>query len=230
MSRSSERPRALAPPSVAGRLTGGLVVAVAFMGSTLLTPLYDMYRSAYGFSTLVLVLLYAVYVVGNLLALLLFGWLSDEIGRKPVIFSALALAFASAAMFFVASGVGLLFVARAISGLAVGLASGAATAWITEFTPRDRRALAASLMTGFNFIGLALGPIIAGALVEYAPHPFQLPFAVYAGSLIVTALLVAAQPETLSSRCSLTFDLRLGVPPGVRAAFIAPAAAGLAAM
>lgn len=50
------------------------------MGSTLLTPLYVLYRSSYGFSAFVLVLVYAIYVVGNLLALFFFGQLSDRIG------------------------------------------------------------------------------------------------------------------------------------------------------
>src|SRR4051812_38741985 len=59
-----------------GRLVGGAVIAVVFMGSTLLTPLYDLYRSAYGLSVLGLGLLYAVYVIGNLIALLFLGRLS----------------------------------------------------------------------------------------------------------------------------------------------------------
>ena len=75
-------------------------------------------------------------------------------------------------------------------------------------------------MTGFNFIGLALGPLLAGPLIEYAPHPARLPFAAYLGVVLVVGLLVAKP----------TLALRLGVPRGVRAAFIAPAAAGFAAM
>jgi hypothetical protein len=200
------------------------------MGSTLLTPIYDLYRSSYGFSAFVLVLLYAVYVIGNLLALLLFGRLSDQIGRKPIVFAALGLAATSAAMFLAARGLPWLFLARIISGLAVGIGSGAATAWITEFTPAELRPRAASLMTGFNFIGLALGPLLAGPLIEYAPHPLRLPFAAYLAIAAFTALLVATRPETIADKAKPTFAVRLGVPPGVRAAFIAPAASGFAAM
>jgi MFS family permease len=213
-----------------GRLTGGLVVAVLFMGSTLLTPLYDLYRTAYGFSSLVLVLLYAVYVIGNLLALLVFGRLSDQIGRKPLVIASLALGAVSAAAFLVARSLDWLFAARIVSGLAVGIGSGAATAWITEFTRPERRARAAILMTGFNFIGLALGPILAGALVEYAPQPFRVPFGAYLVILAITALIVVGQPETLAARSKVRLTPKLGIPPGARAAFIAPAAAGFTAM
>jgi hypothetical protein len=226
----SERVRAPANSSPAGRLIGGTVIAVLFMGSTILTPLYELYESTYRFSPFVLVLLYAVYVVGNLLALFVFGRLSDQIGRKPVVFGALGLATLSASLFLVANSLGWLFLARIISGLSVGIGSGAATAWITEFTPPERRARAAAVMTGFNFVGLALGPLLAGVLVEYAPHPIRLPFAAYLLVLAFAAALVATQPETIAARHRPTFRVRFGLPEGIGAAFIAPAASGFAAM
>jgi MFS family permease len=222
--------RELASVSAGGRWTGGAVIAVLFMGSTLLTPLYELYEASYRFSPFVLVLLYAVYVVGNLLALFVFGRLSDQIGRRPVVFAALGLAAVSAALFLVAGSLGWLFVARIISGLAVGMGSGAATAWITEFTPPDRRARAAAVMTGFNFIGLALGPLLSGVLVEYAPDPLRLPFAAYLILLGLTAALVATQAETIASRTRPKLGVALRIPPDVRAAFVAPAASGFAAM
>ena len=58
------------------------MIAVLFAGSTALTPLYVIYKQAFGFSQITLTLVYAVYVVGNLGALLMFGRLSDVIGRR----------------------------------------------------------------------------------------------------------------------------------------------------
>jgi predicted MFS family arabinose efflux permease len=211
-------------------MTGGAVIAVLFMGSTLLTPLYELYSLSYGFSPFVLVLLYAVYVVGNLLALFVFGGVSDQIGRKPVVFAALALAGSSAALFLVANSLGWLFVARIISGLAVGIGSGAATAWITEFAPPERRGRAAAVMTGFNFIGLALGPLLSGVLVEYAPRPLRLPFVAYLILLGVSVALASAQSETVALPTRPKFGTTLRNPRDVRASFVAPAASGFAAM
>src|SRR6476620_3435852 len=55
-----------------------------FIATTLPTPLYVIYEHTFGFSRVTLTLIYAVYVVGNLVALLLFGRTSDVIGRRMV--------------------------------------------------------------------------------------------------------------------------------------------------
>lgn len=215
-----------------GRFAGGIVVAVLFMGSALLTPLYELYRSTYGLDALGLTLIYAVYVIGNLAALLFFGRLSDQIGRRPIVLAGLALAALSTVLFLAAGSTGWLFAGRILSGCAVGIGSGAATAWITEATPAKRRPLAASTMTAFNFFGLMLGPVVAGLLVQYAPWPLRLPFVVYLGLVLLAGVLVLAARETLdrTSGEPLSLRPRLGVPAGARLAFVAPAAAGFAAM
>jgi MFS family permease len=229
---TAPRPSRTAPPSARARVAGGLVVAVLFMGSTLLTPLYDLYRPAYGLSPVAGVLLYAVYVIGNLTALLFLGRLSDQLGRRPIVFAGLALATVSTAIYFAAQAPGWLFAGRILSGCAVGLGAGAATAWISEATPQDRRAQAASVMTSFNFAGLAAGPVLAGVLVQYAPYPLRLPFAAYLALLAAVALSAAGAPESLRTRRPerLALRPRLGVPAGLRLAFVAPACTVFAAM
>jgi predicted MFS family arabinose efflux permease len=209
-----------------------VVVAVLFMGSSLLTPLYQLYRADYGLDALGLTLIYAVYVIGNLAALLFLGRLSDQLGRRPIVLTGLGLAALSTILFMAASDSTLLFAGRIASGCAVGLGSGAATAWIAESIPAERRSLAASTMTAFNFAGLALGPIVAGVLVQYASWPLRLPFLVYLVLIAAVAALVLGARETLDRARAGSFDLRprLAVPRGKRLAFAAPAAAGFTAM
>ena len=64
-------------------------VVLALMASSTPTPLYTIYAAEWGFSALSVTEVYAVYAIGVLLALLLTGGLSDAIGRRPVIVSAL---------------------------------------------------------------------------------------------------------------------------------------------
>ena len=75
------------------------MIGALFAGSTVVTPLYVIYKQQFGFSQISLTLIYAVYVVGNLTALLFFGRLSDQIGRRAVATMAMALAIASALVF-----------------------------------------------------------------------------------------------------------------------------------
>src|SRR3546814_12001185 len=96
------------------------MVAVMFMGSTLVTPLYGLYREAFGFSRITLPLIYAVYVVGNLAALLFFGRLSDEVGRRRVGLPAAWLAGVRPLLFLFAHGTACRSSVRLRRGLAVG--------------------------------------------------------------------------------------------------------------
>src|SRR5271168_4003533 len=107
-------------------------LAVMFVGAIMPTPLYPLYRHAFGFSGVTLTLIYAVYVLGNLVALLLFGRLADQIGRRNVSLPAIAVGVASTLVFAFAAGTAWLFAARVLSGFSTGLAAGAATAWIAD--------------------------------------------------------------------------------------------------
>ena len=59
-----------------------VALAVMFVGAIMPTPLYPLYQHAFRFSGITLTLVYAVYVLGNLAALLFFGRLADQVGRR----------------------------------------------------------------------------------------------------------------------------------------------------
>ena len=129
------REQAAGAGSRAARLAA-VLIGVMFMGSTLLTPLYLLYQRAFGFSEITLTLIYAVYVVGNIGALFFFGHLSDQVGRRRTSLPAIALAGSRPSCSSFARSTAWLFVARILSGLAIGIASGTATVgW-----PNSRRA------------------------------------------------------------------------------------------
>jgi len=144
-------------------------LAIMFFGATLPTPLYPLYRFAFGFGGVTLTLIYAVYVLGNLVALLFFGRLSDQIGRRPATLPAIGVGIVSTLAFLLADGTVWLFAARILSGFATGLAAGAATAWLAELQPQGDKAVAASIASAANFAGLAVAPLLAGTLAQLAP-------------------------------------------------------------
>lgn len=221
---AGSRPRAAAVLAVAS------LISVGFMGSVIVTPLYSLYQRKFGFSEITLTLVYAVYVVGNVAALLLFGQLSDQAGRKRAALPALALAAAGALLFLFAGSTLWLYLGRLLIGLAVGVASGTGTAWLAEQYGPGRRPTATLAAATANLSGIALGPLLAGLLAQYAPWPLRLPFLAYVAVLGIVATGIARTADTRPARVARIGDLRIrpriGVPRDRIGAFAAPAITG----
>jgi predicted MFS family arabinose efflux permease len=218
---------------VTGRAAVVLVasqIAIMFVGAVLPTPLYPLYQQQFGFSNVVLTLIYAVYVLGNLIALLIFGRLSDQVGRRNASLPAIGVGIVGTIVFLFAQGTAWLMVARLASGFATGLASSTAAAWLSELPASGGKAATGRIASAANFIGLAAGTLVAGLLAAYAPWPLQLSFVVYLLFLLALCAAIAVTLETVDKPINRVRDLslrpRLGVPPNIRVQFISPAVTG----
>src|SRR4051812_13005465 len=112
---SATATRAFRVPRLGRR--GGVVAApYAFartmLGATLPTPLYSIYQGRFGFSELMITVIFATYAAGVIAALLLFGRVSDAVGRRPVLLLGLAFSALSAVVFLLAGGLAPLLVGR----------------------------------------------------------------------------------------------------------------------
>jgi MFS family permease len=207
-------------------------IASLYVGSTLPTPLYPLYRQEFGFSEFIVTAIYASYVIGNLAALFALGRISDQLGRRPTTLIAFGVLLASILCFLGSTGTAWLFVARVLNGLAAGLGAGALTAWIAELEPSHDKARAAIVASTGNLAGLALGAVMAGVLAQYAPWPLRMSYLVYLVLLLMVAVLTLAVPEgveyTVRNANELSLRPRIGVPRNIRLAFIAPAAMAFA--
>jgi MFS family permease len=192
---------------------------LAFASGAAASPLYRVYEDKLRFAPTTLTLLFTVYIVVLLGSLLLFGSVSDYTGRRMVMLAGLALGAAGCGVFLVAHGVGLLFAARALQGVAVGLISGAASAALFDLQPNGGAApvVSSAAPTG----GQALGAIGASALAQYAPAPTHLVWGLFLGAFIAGVVAVLAMPEPGTVRPGVVSSLRphVSVPHAARGAF-----------
>jgi MFS family permease len=232
--RSREAHAGLELQRTAGIGAVAAMIGVLFAGSTVVTPLYIMYKLAFGFSQISLTLIYAAYVIGNLCALLVFGRLSDQVGRRPMAFTGMSLALLGTLVFLFARGIASLYCGRILSGLAIGIGAGTGTAWLAELIRKQSSARAAVIATAANFTGLGVGALLAGLLAEYGAWPLQLPYIVYLVALAAVMALVGLVPETVvrpkRSMKDISITPRVSVPSQIRAQFVAPAVTGFGAM
>ncbi|MET8461862.1 MFS transporter [Micromonospora zamorensis] len=221
-----------------GSTSGAVRVAFAFwitlVGTTVPTPLYPLYEMQFGFSSLTVTVVYALYALGVVVGLLVFGRLSDQIGRRPVILAALLLSVAADAVFLFAVDLAMIIVGRILAGLSAALIIGAATAALAELIDRRHPKRAATVSIFANLGGLATGTLLAGIVSDVAPDPLRLPWAIVLILAVLAIIALRGVPETVRERSPVTLRVqRLHVPAAIRGAFVRSAitaGAGFAAL
>jgi predicted MFS family arabinose efflux permease len=217
--RRASQPEASTRGSVRPMLVVWIAWVVLMAGVNLPTPLYAVYSERFGFSSAVLTAVFALYAFVLVPALMLFGQLSDRLGRRIVLLMGLAAGAAGLIVFAFAESTAWLFAGRVFQGLAVGMASSAATAALVELEPaRDARRPA--LLAGLAQAGgSGAGPLVAGLLAEWAPDPLRLPYVVLLAATAAVALLALGVPEPLRGRSGRWRVTRPGVPADIRRPF-----------
>jgi MFS family permease len=211
----------------------GYLFTVVLLGGTVPSPLYPFYVESLGLTPFLVTVVFAAYAVGTLAALLLFGGLSDRVGRRPVLALAVAVAVASTLAFLLWQTLPGLLLGRVLSGFSVGLTTGTATAALAELHPNRRTAT--TVATVANMGGLGLGPVLAGVLAAHVPGPTTTPYLVFL-VLLVPALALVAVPESGPGRAAGVTEAlravrpqRIAVPERAGARFAAAALAGFTA-
>jgi MFS family permease len=175
------------------RMLGLASITITFLAaSSAPTPLYATYQRAWGFSALTITVIFGVYALAFLAALLTLGRISDHIGRRPVLFAGIAGQLLALAIFIDAHSLVALLVARIVQGVAAGTAIGAIGAGMLDIDP-VRGAVANATAPG---LGTGSGVLVSSFAVQWLPAPTRLVYIVIAGLLVVQAFGVYVLPET----------------------------------
>lgn len=196
------------------------ILTTFFAAASAPTPLYGLYQRQWRFSSVTLTLVFAAYALALLAALLVVGTLSDHLGRRPVLLSALALEAVAMLVFADASGVATLYAARIVQGIATGSAMGVLGAGLLELEHPHTPGRGALVNSVAPMVGLALGGIACSAIVEWLFSPTRTVYLVLFAALALQLVGVLLSPETTLRRPGALHSLRprVGLPPSARIA------------
>lgn len=173
--------------------TAAAVIVVGLWSSGSPAMVYPLYERVWDLSPAVTTAVFAVYPAVLIVALLLFGDLSDHIGRRTAILLGLASIFIGVLIFALAPQEQWLFAGRVFQGLGVGLSLSPAGAALVELDPKRNRA--STVNTVAIAVGLTLATVVGGALVQYGPAPRALTFWVLLAVVLVVFVAAVFLPR-----------------------------------
>ena len=176
-------------PDLLEEITGGTLARAAIWGGILSTA----------------------FAVMQFLLSPLLGALSDRFGRRPVLLISLAVMAVDYLAMAVAHTIWLLLVLRIIAG-ATAATQSAATAFMADVSPPEKKSANFGLVGAAFGIGFVLGPVIGGLLAEFGTRaPFYAAAALAALNFAWGAFVL---PETVTARTRRAFDPARANPLG----------------
>jgi DHA2 family multidrug resistance protein-like MFS transporter len=156
-------------PRRAGLVLSSLIVvaAVANLNLAVANVALPSIAEAYDSGQTTLNLIAVGYSLGLAASVLYFGALGDRYGRKLMLVLGMALSIPACLLAAWAPSDTVLFLARVLGGLSAGMAYPTTLALITALWAGPGRTKAIALWSGIGGAVAALGPVLAGALLEH---------------------------------------------------------------
>ncbi len=204
-----------------------LGLVATFASSAAPVPLYNIYRADEGFSNFAISMAIVTYSVGTIASLLVLGRLSNHLGRRPTAIASLSLLLLGCLLLLNVHDIGTLLAGRVLMGIGTGLASSSLTSYIVDAAPTKPEWLASVASSQGPMLGLTVGAIASGALVQFGPWPRELIYLVCIGLLLLSAALITISPETATRTPGAWQSLLPRVSVPVRVRHLLPVAAAV---
>ena len=181
-------------------------ILIDFIGFSVLIPILPLFAQRLGATPLEVALLLAIYALAQLLFSPLWGWVSDRVGRRPVLLVSLFGSVCSFVVLAFADSIAALYAARLLAGF-FAATIGAAQAVVTDVTRPEGRARGMAVIGAAFGAGMIVGPMLGGILSAFDE---KLPF--YAVAALAAAnwalafwRLPESRPPALSPLGSFEF-------------------------
>src|SRR6476660_2239016 len=167
---------------------------------TLPSPLYGLYRTRDHLSALMVTVIYAIFAVGTIGALLSVRFIAARAGRRGAMLGAVGTMIVAAGLLPAWKALPGVLVGRLITGVSVGLAAGTAITYLVELRlradPTASPVRARTIGTAGTVGALGLGPLSAGCLAQLVTPPLTVPYLVFLALGAVALAGLGAAPET----------------------------------
>ena len=173
----------------------GVATFVMAFAYSIIVTLEKQFNDRLDITALEFAIAFSVIMISRLIFQIPFGWLSDRIGRKPLIISGLLVMAPATALLGQITSFSMLIVLRIIQGVASAAIAAPAFALAGDLSTAGGEGRQMSILTmGFTF-GIAAGTLLSGILSVFF---FNLPFLLGGALLLLGALVVCrAVPETV---------------------------------
>ncbi len=169
-----------------------LIVFIDMVGFGVIIPSQPFWTKSFGATAFEVALVMSVYAGCQFVFAFPLGWLSDRVGRKPILLLSLCGSVVSFTLVGLADSLLMIVLARALGGV-MSANIAVAYAYAADVTTGEERAKAMGLLGASIGAGFVLGPFIGGVVAGPDPaNPGQIAFFIGAG--ISALALVAAIP------------------------------------
>ncbi len=170
-----------------------LVIFVDSLGYGVVVPVMPVYARDLGIGELGLGMLFASYALGNIVAAVPFGLVSDRLGRRPFLVFGM-LAMAGAFVLYAYSGTyAALFLSRFLDGVTAAANWSVGLAIIADACPAGERGRGMGMVMAAMGAGAIAGPAVGGALADWLGY--RAPFLVVAGICVLGGVMALASRD-----------------------------------
>lgn len=171
-------------------------LVVVMMGFGMVIPLLPFYVESFGAGGQAVGFLMAIYALMQFMMSPIWGDLSDQYGRKPILLIGVLGNAVAQLLFGLSTQLWMLFAARALAGILSSATLPTAMAFIGDSTEKEDRGGGMGALGAAMGIGMVLGPGVGGWLAEQ--YNLSLPFFVASGlSTLALILILLLLPESL---------------------------------
>lgn len=172
-----------------------LNIFIAIIGQGMVMPILPDYLKQFNQGGSAAGYLVAVFAAAQFIFSPIGGQLSDKYGRKKMILCGMSLTVASDFIFAISHELILLYIARFIGGIGLGIMIPSNLAYVADTTTRETRAKGMGYFSAAMNLGMVLGPGLGGLIAKFG---IRVPYFCASFLSLIATLLTFALPETLT--------------------------------